>query len=162
MTWMLVPDELVWVFLELMISWDFHISRFWCHQHVYMDMVCIQQWGRCCNGVGNFFFGHFFYLLIPIHHHLNATCYLSIVAEHVHSFMSTIYPSSSMIMHHVTSTWIRISKKTFCAIDATKNWDRIASKMSLYPVLVLWSSGQGSVSLFGVSYRRMEMVRMMS
>ncbi len=31
--------------------------------------------------------------LVPIEHHLNATAYLSMVAGHVHSFMTTVYPS---------------------------------------------------------------------
>ncbi len=44
--------------------------------------------------------------LVPIEQRLNATAYLSIVADHVHPFMTTVYPSSdatsSSIMHHVT------------------------------------------------------------
>ncbi len=44
--------------------------------------------------------------LIPIEHRLIATVYLSIVADHVHPFMTTVYPSSyatsSRIIHHVT------------------------------------------------------------
>jgi len=32
--------------------------------------------------------------LVPIGHCLNATAYLSIVFDHVHPFMATIYPSS--------------------------------------------------------------------
>ncbi len=32
--------------------------------------------------------------LVPIEHHLNATANLSIVAEHVHPFMTTVHPSS--------------------------------------------------------------------
>ncbi len=32
--------------------------------------------------------------LVPIEHYLNATVYLSIVADHVHHFMTTVYPSS--------------------------------------------------------------------
>jgi len=44
--------------------------------------------------------------LVPIGHHFNATAYLSIVSDHVHPFMATMYPSSdgnfSKIMHHVT------------------------------------------------------------
>ncbi len=32
--------------------------------------------------------------LVPIVHHLKATAYLSIVADHVHLFMTTVYPSS--------------------------------------------------------------------
>jgi len=31
---------------------------------------------------------------VPIGHHLNATAYLSIVSDHVHPFMTTMYPSS--------------------------------------------------------------------
>ncbi len=55
-----------------------------------------------CNSVGDIFLAH----LVPIEHRLNATAYLSIVADHVHPFMTTVYPSSdatsSRIMHHVT------------------------------------------------------------
>ncbi len=45
--------------------------------------------------------------LVPIEpHRLNGTAYLSIVADHVHVFMSTVYPflmaTSSRIMHHAT------------------------------------------------------------
>ncbi len=32
--------------------------------------------------------------LVPIEHRLNATSYLSIVSDHVHPFMTTVYPSS--------------------------------------------------------------------
>jgi len=39
---------------------------------------------------GIFFFAHF----RPIWHRLNATAYLSIVSNHVHPFMATMYPSS--------------------------------------------------------------------
>ncbi len=32
--------------------------------------------------------------LVPIEYHLNVTAYLNIVADHVHPFMTTVYPSS--------------------------------------------------------------------
>ncbi len=32
--------------------------------------------------------------LVPIENNLNTTAYLSIVADHVHPFMTTVYPSS--------------------------------------------------------------------
>jgi len=32
--------------------------------------------------------------MLPIGHRLNATAYLSIVSDHVHPFMATMYPSS--------------------------------------------------------------------
>ncbi len=50
-------------------------------------------WWWWCNGVGDIFLAHFG-LLVPIEHRLNTTAYLSIVANHVHPFMTTVYPSS--------------------------------------------------------------------
>ncbi len=53
---------------------------------------------------GGYFLGTL--CIVPIEHRLNATVYLSIVADHVLPFMTTVYPSSdttsSRIMHHVT------------------------------------------------------------
>ncbi len=40
-----------------------------------------------CNGVGDIFLAH----LVQIEHRLNATVYLSIVADHVHAVMTTVY-----------------------------------------------------------------------
>ncbi len=43
--------------------------------------------------------------LVPIEHRLNTTADLSIVADYVHPFMTTVYHllmASSRIMHHVT------------------------------------------------------------
>jgi len=34
--------------------------------------------------------------LVPIGHHLNATAYLSIVSDHVHPFMATMYPNNPL------------------------------------------------------------------
>ncbi len=47
----------------------------------------------CCNGVGDIFLAHFG-PLVPIEHHLNTTAYLSIVADHVHPFITTVNLSS--------------------------------------------------------------------
>jgi len=47
-------------------------------------------WWRWCNGVGDVFFAHF-RPLSANGHRLNATTYLSIVSDHVHPFMATIY-----------------------------------------------------------------------
>ncbi len=40
--------------------------------------------------MGDIFLAH----LVPIDYRLNITVYLSIVADHVHPFMNTVYPSS--------------------------------------------------------------------
>jgi len=46
-------------------------------------------WWWWCNGVGGCFLD-----LMSIGHRLNATAYLSIVSDHAHLFMATMYPSS--------------------------------------------------------------------
>ncbi len=41
--------------------------------------------------------------LVPTEHRLNATAYLSIVADHVHPFMTTVYPSSDVYFQQYTA-----------------------------------------------------------
>ncbi len=55
-------------------------------------LPCLNGSGWCwwCNDVGDIFLAHFGHL-VPIEHRLNATVYLSIVADHVHPFMTTVY-----------------------------------------------------------------------
>ncbi len=68
--------------------------RTWHKEHESTDPSClvstVQAPGLVCNGVGDIFLAHF----VPIEPCLNATVYLSIVADHVHPFMTTVYPSS--------------------------------------------------------------------
>ncbi len=74
-----------------------------------MDPSCLVSTVQTGGGgvmVWGIFSWHTLGPLVPIEHRLNATAYLSIVADHVHLFMTTVYPSSdatsSRIMHHVT------------------------------------------------------------
>ncbi len=73
-----------------------------------MDPSCLVSTVQAGGGVmvWGIFSWHTLSLLVPIEHRLNATAYLSIVADHVHPFMTTVYPSSdaisSRIMHNVT------------------------------------------------------------
>ncbi len=71
-----------------------------------MDPSCLVSMVQAAGGgvkVWGIFFCHTLGLLVPIEHCLNATAYLSIVADPVHPFMTTVYPSSdatsSRIMH---------------------------------------------------------------
>ncbi len=64
-----------------------------------LDFCCnIQMEGTEFGGGGAMVCGIFsWHTLSPlesIEHHLNATANLSIVADHVHPFMTTVYPSS--------------------------------------------------------------------
>ncbi len=79
--------------------------RIWHKEHESMDPSCLNGSGWWCNSVGDTSW-HTLGPLVPTEHCLHATAYLSIVADHVHLFMTTVYPSSdatsSRIMHHVT------------------------------------------------------------
>ncbi len=83
--------------------------RIWCKEHESMDTSCLVSTVQAGGGgvmVWGIFSWHTLGLLVPIEHRLNATAYLSIVADHVHPFMTTVYhlpmATSSRIMHHVT------------------------------------------------------------
>ncbi len=62
-----------------------------------MDPSCLVSTVQAGGGgvmVWGIFSWHTLGLLVPIEHRLNATAYLSIVADHVHPFMTTVYTSS--------------------------------------------------------------------
>ncbi len=74
-----------------------------------MDPSCVVSAVQAGGGgvmVWGIFSWHTLDPLVPTEHCLNATAYPSIVADRVHPFMTTVYPSSdatsSRIMHHVT------------------------------------------------------------
>ncbi len=59
-----------------------------------MDPFCLVSTVQAGGGgvmVGGIFYCHTLSPLVPIEHCLNATAYLSIVADHVHPFMTTVY-----------------------------------------------------------------------
>ncbi len=84
-------------------------SEFGYKEHKSKDPSCLVSTVQADVGgvmVWRIFSWHTLGPLVPIEHRLNATAYLSIVADHVHPFMTTVYSSSdatsSRIMHHVT------------------------------------------------------------
>ncbi len=80
--------------------------RIWCKEHESMDPSCVVSMVQAGGGVvmvWGIFSWHTLGPLVSIEHRLNTTAYLSIVADHGHPFMTTVYPSSdatsSRIMH---------------------------------------------------------------
>ncbi len=62
-----------------------------------MDPSCVVSAVQAGGGgvmVWGIFSWHTLGPLVPIEHRLNTTAYLSIVADHVHPFMTTVYTSS--------------------------------------------------------------------
>ncbi len=70
--------------------------RIWRKEHESMDPSCLVSTVQTGGGVmvWGIFSWHTLGPLVPIEHRLNATAYLSIVHDHVHSFMTTVYTSS--------------------------------------------------------------------
>ncbi len=71
--------------------------RIWLKEHESMYPSCLVSMVQAGGGgvmVRGIFSWHTWGSLIPIEHRLNATACLSIAADHVHPFMSTVYPSS--------------------------------------------------------------------
>ncbi len=105
-----MPGVLVWVFKKLLIYWDinvqpslgfteiwqkkrkYSVNGIWLKQHEIMDPSCLVSVAQADGGGGVMVWGIFsWHTLVPIEHRLNATAYLSIVADHVHPFMTTVY-----------------------------------------------------------------------
>ncbi len=83
--------------------------RIWRKEHESMDPSFHVSTVQAAGGgvmVWGIFSWHTLGPLVPIEHRLNTTDYLSIVADHVHPFMTTVYhllmATSSRIMQHVT------------------------------------------------------------
>ncbi len=73
-----------------MVGWELGVKN----MKAWIILTCLNGSGCWwCNGLGDIFLAHFG-PLVPIEHRLNATVYLSIVADHVHPFMTTVYSSS--------------------------------------------------------------------
>ncbi len=71
--------------------------RIWHKEHESMDPSCLVSTFQAAGGgviVWGIFSWHTLGLIVPIEHCLNARAYLSIVADHVHPFMTTVHPSS--------------------------------------------------------------------
>ncbi len=73
-----------------------------------MDPFCLVSTVQAGGGgvmVWGIFSWHTLDPLVPIEHRLNAAAYLSIVADHVHLFMTTVYPSDETLNRGPDSLW---------------------------------------------------------
>ncbi len=88
--------------------------RIWRKEHESMDPSClvstVQAGGVMLWGI---FSWHTLGPLVPIEHRLNATAYLNIVADHVHPFMTTVYPSSDGYFQQGNVTKLKTSHTGF-------------------------------------------------
>jgi len=77
--------------------------RIWRKQNENMDPSCLVTIVQAGGGGGVMVWGMFSWHtlspLVPIGHCLNAMAHLSIVSDHLHLFMATMYPSSDVTNH---------------------------------------------------------------
>ncbi len=74
-------------------------SLWWCttgvlpqnHKYTVLFSIYTLSNSTVCSTVWGIFSWHTLGLLVPIEHRLNTTVYLSIVSDHVHPFMTTVY-----------------------------------------------------------------------
>ncbi len=112
-------------------------------------------WWWWCNGVGDIF-------LVPIEHRLNATDYLSIVADHVHPFMTTVYPSSdttsNRIMHHVTK--LKSSQTGFLNMTMSSLYlNGLHSHHILIHISILWNVIEWEIRIMNVQPTNLQQLR---
>ncbi len=90
--------------------------RNWRKEHESMDPSCLVSTVQAAGGgvmVWGIFIWHTLGPLVQIEHCLNATDYLSIVADHVHPFMTTVYPSSDGYFQQDNVTKLKSSQTGF-------------------------------------------------
>ncbi len=137
--------------------------RIWCKEHESMDPSCHVSTVQAGGGgvmVWGIFAWHTLGSLVPIEHRLNATAYLSNVADHVHPFMTYLILSSDGYFQQdnapchkaqINSDWFLEHDNEFTLLKWPPQspdlnpiehiWDVVEREICIMDVVFLWLSG---------------------
>ncbi len=130
-----------------------------------MDPSCLVSTVQAAGGglmVWGIFSWHTFGPLVPIEHRLNATAYLSIVADHVHFFMTTVCPSSDGYLQQdnaschkaqIISDWFLECDNEFTLLK----WS--PQSLDLNPKEHLWDVVEGEICIMDVQPTNLQKLR---
>ncbi len=96
--------------------------KIWRKEHESMDPSCLVSTVQACSGVmvWGIFSWHTLGPLVPIEHRLNATAFLSNVADHVHPFMTSdgYFQQNNALCHkdQIISNWLHEHDNEFTVL----------------------------------------------
>ncbi len=139
--------------------------RIWRKVHESMNPSCLVSTVQAGGGgviVLGIFSWHTLGPLVQIEHHLNATAYLSIVADHVHPFMTTVYPSSDGYFQQdiapchkaqIISDWFLEHDNEFTLLK----WP--PQSLDLNPIEHLWDVVEREIRIMDVQTTNLQQLR---
>ncbi len=130
-----------------------------------MDPSCLVSTVQA-GGVGVMVWGIFSWHtlgpLVQIEHHLNATAYLSIVANHVHPFMTTVYPYSDGYFQKVNAPSHRAQIISDVSLEHGNEFTLLKwhpQSPNLNPIEHLWDVVEQEICIMDVQSSNLQQLR---